>query len=218
MTTARNILTLALESMNRLSPGEAIDADLAASCLRRLNSIADDMGAGRQMLFRDLFTSSAVTGQTLTIGAGGFAALQPGDEVIQAVADGFELSPITMQQYNAILVKTSTGRPGSFAFDGLATVYLYPAAAGQTITLLTRANYAVFADLDTVYMMPSGYENAFATCLAVAMAPALLGKVSADLVRAKKEAMFNVANNAVRPAILNANPYSQRFNIFNGSY
>ena len=220
MTTARTILTLALESMNKLSPGEAIDADLATSCLRRLNSIADDMGAGRVMLFRDVLTSGAVTGQTLTLGTGSFATISPGDEVIQAVADGFELSPITLQQYNAILVKTSGGRPNTYAYDGLATVYLYPVAAAHIITLMTRAGYAQFADLDTAYTMPSGYQGAFAACLAVAMAPALIGKVSADLVNAKKEAMFNVANNAVRPAILNTDPYNRpkRFNIFNGTY
>ena len=220
MTTARTILTLALESMNRLSPGEAIDADLAASCLRRLNAIADDMGAGRAMLFRDLLTSGAVTGQTLTLGTGSFAAISPGNEIIQAVADGFELSPITLQQYNAILVKTSGGRPNTYAYDGLSTVYLYPVAAGHIITLMTRAEYSQFADLDTVYTMPSGYQGMFSTTVAVAMAPALVGKVSADLEKAKKEAMFNVANNAVRPAILNTDPYNRptQFNILNGSY
>jgi len=64
MTTARTIITLALEAMNRLAPGEALDADLAAVCLRRLNAIADDWSARRDLLpvasFSDLDTANVV--------------------------------------------------------------------------------------------------------------------------------------------------------------
>lgn len=204
MTTARNIITLALEGMNKLSPGEAIDADLAAACLRRLNSIADGWGAGRDMLFRDVITSGAVTGVSLTLGSGAFAAVASGDQPAQIVADNYPVEPITMQQYNEILQKTTAGRPLFWAWDGASTVYLYPAAAGQTIGILTREAFAVFADLDTVYSMPSGYEGAFAASLAVAMAPALLGKVPDALERAERKALFGVQGSNIRPAIVSA--------------
>ena len=210
MTTARTIISLALESMNRLSPGEVLDADLAASCLRRLNAIADDWSAGRDMTPQDVIASGAVTGPSLQLGAGAFAAIAAGEEIISAQSDGYPMSLVTMQQYNDIRLKAQGGRPEVYAHDGLATVYLYPASSGNTISLLTRAPFAIFADLDTAYTLPSGYQGAFAASLAVAMAPALLGGVTPGLAAAKKEALFNVANANVRPAMVSANPLSPR--------
>lgn len=210
MATARNIVTLALESMNKLSPGETLDADLSTACLRRLNSIADDWSAGRDMMFQDQIVSGAVTGTSLTLGTGSFASITPGDELLNLTADNFPMGPITIQQYANIYNKTATGRPQSWVSDGLSTVYLYPASSGSTIAITTRKSFASFADLDTVYTMPSGYEGAFAASLAVAMAPALLGKVSADLIAKERRALFNIAGNAVRPAIVDASPLARR--------
>jgi hypothetical protein len=219
MVTARTIITLALESMNRLSPGEVLDADLAAACLRRLNAIADDWSAGRDMTPQDVIASASVTGSSFTLAAGPFAAIGPGDEIMAAQADGFPMTSITMEQYNGIQLKEQGGRPEVWAFDGLATVYLYPAAAGNTLSLLTRAPFSSFVDLDTEYTLPSGYQGAFAASLAVAMAPALLGGVNASLLLAEKRARFNVANANVRPAMLSANPltpHSAGGNILKG--
>lgn len=218
MATGRNIVTLALESMNRLSPGEALDADLAAACLRRLNSIADDWNAGRDMMFQDQMVSATVSGSTITLGTGSFAAITPGDEIIAIQADNVPMSPMTVQQYNAIPVKTTTGRPDLWLHDGLQTVYLYPVAVSNVLSVVARKPFASFADLDTVYTMPSGYEGAFAASLAVAMAPALLGKVPPGLDAAKKAALFNIAGQAVRPAIVNPNPMRRRIggNIYTG--
>jgi hypothetical protein len=210
MITARTIITLALESMNRLAPGETLDADLAAACLRRLNAIADDWSAGRDMTPQDVIASGAVNGASLTLAAGAFAAIPAGEEIISAQADGFPMTLITMQQYNDIDQKDQGGRPEFWAWDGLATVYLYPAATGNTISVLTRAPFASFADLDTGYTLPAGYQGAFAASLAVAMAPALLGGVPPGLLAAEKKALFNVANANVRPAMLSANPLAPR--------
>lgn len=206
MAKARDIMILALESMNKLSPGEALDADLAAACLRRLNSIADDGSAGRDMLPQDQTVTATVSGASITLGTGDFAAISPGDEIIAMQADVVPMDPITIQQYNAIPVKTTQGRPQFWCPDGLSTVYLYPVASGNVMSIVTRKPFTQFADLDTDYAMPSGYSGWFAASLAVAMAPALVGKVTADLMAAKRAATFNIAGSAVRPAIIDANP------------
>jgi hypothetical protein len=211
MTTARTIISLALEGMNKLAPGETLDADLAAVCLRRLNAIADDWSTGRDMAPQDVIASGAVTGTSLTLGTAPFAAITVGEQIISAQADGYPMTPITMQQYNDIRLKTQAGRPEVYAWDGLATVYLYPAASGNTINLLTRAPFASFVDLDTSYTLPSGYQGAFAASLAVAMAPVLLASgVTPSLLLAEKRALFNVGNANVRPAIVSASPLSPR--------
>lgn len=221
MTTARTIISLALEGMNKLSPGEVLDADLAAVCLRRLNAIADDWSAGRDMTPQDVIALGAVTGPSLTLGTAPFAAIAAGEEIISVQADGFPMRPITMQRYNDIWMKTLGGRPEVWAWDGMATVYLYPAATGNTINLLTRAPFSSFADLDTAYTLPSGYQGAFVASLSVAMAPSLLGGVPPGLQLAEKKAMFNVRNTNVRPAIVDTNPLTPRNtcgNILQGGY
>jgi len=210
MTTARTIISLALEGMNKLAPGEVLDADLAAVCLRRLNAIADDWSAGRDMTPQDVIALGTAVGPSLTLGTGAFAAIAAGEEIISVQADGFAMTPITMQQYNDIRLKTQAGRPQVWVCDGLATVYLYPAATGNTISLLSRAPFANFADLDTAYTLPSGYQGAFAASLSVAMAPSLLGGVTPSLLKAEKRALFNVANANVRPAMLPSNPLAPR--------
>jgi hypothetical protein len=192
--------------MNKLSPGEALDADLSAACLRRLNSIADDWSAGRDMMPQDQTVTATVSGSSITLGTGSFATITPGDEIISMQSDTTPMCPITIQQYNAIPVKTTAGRPQFWCPDGVSTVYLYPVASSNVLSIVARKPFASFADLDTAYTMPSGYEGAFAASLAVAMAPALIGKVTPDLMAAKKSALFNIQGNTVRPAVVSANP------------
>ncbi|WP_426076517.1 hypothetical protein [Janthinobacterium sp. PSPC3-1] len=206
MVTARTILSLTLEAMNRLSPGETVDADLAAACLRRLNSIADDWSVGRAMPPQQQIVSGAVTGQSMTLGQGPFASIPAGTEVAQLQADDYPMTPITMAQYNNIYEKVGPGRPELWAYDGLATIYLHPAASGNTINALSRVPFSQFADLDTAYLLPAGYRGAFAAALAVAMAPALLGKVTNELVMAERRAMFRIENANVNPAIISTSP------------
>jgi hypothetical protein len=88
-------------------------------------------------------------------------------------------------------------------------VYLYPVASGNVLSVVTRKPFTAFADLDTAYTMPSGYEGALAATLAVAMAPTLVGKVTPDLMAAKRAALFNISHGTVRPAIVNANPLTR---------
>ncbi|OEZ46706.1 hypothetical protein JAB1_46440 [Janthinobacterium sp. MP5059B] len=206
MVTARTIISLALEAMNRLAPGEVVDADLAAACLRRLNTIADDWSVGTTMPPQDQIVSGMVAGPALTLGIGDFAAIAPGDQVEQLQADDFPMTPITMAQYNNIQLKTTGGRPEVWARDGLSTIFLYPASSGSIINVLSRKAFSQFADIDTDYLMPAGYKGAFSASLAVAMAPTLIGKVTADLVLAEQRALFRIKNGNIRPAVLSANP------------
>jgi len=202
MPTARTIITVALEGMNRLSPGETADADLLAIALRQLNNIADQWSAGRAYLFKDAFVSGAVTGASLTLAAGSFAAIPLGRAIIGATADSYAMQPMSMADYRDIYDKTSTGTPQYYAHDGAATVYLYPVAAGETILIHANVELSQFADLDTNYTMPSGYQAGFAAALAVALAPALLGNVTAALLTSERRATHGIVGSNMRPAIL----------------
>ena len=208
MPTARAIITLSLESMNRLSPGEVVDSDLAAMALRQLNAIADQAGAGRDALFKQAFISGVVTGPSIALAAGVFSSIGVGDEIEGLTADNYPMSPITMAQYNSIFFKLSPGRPMFYAYDGAATVFLYPAAIANTMVIQSRVDLSQFADLDTNYPMPSGYLKFFSTALAVALAPSLLGGTPPELKEMATSAKWSIEGTNIRPAIIGGNPIS----------
>lgn len=185
MTTARTIIRNALTfGLNRLSPGESEDADLFGRCLDALGSIVDEINGGKAMLWREAFTvSSAITGPSALLGVA-WPSLASGDEILGATVQysaghDIPLDPITLGQYERITDKSQASLPRLFAHDGAATVFLYPAAAGQTVTLRTKQAAQTFADLDTNYSMPAGYRAALEALLAEKMAPTL----NADMVQ-----------------------------------
>lgn len=211
MTTARSIIGAALTfGLNRLSPGETLDADTASVALDALNHIADEMNGGRSFLFREILTASAsgISGPSGTLGST-WTALSPGDEVLGATySDGsadIPILPWTMAQYQTAPLKSTTGAPQYYCPDGLATVYFWPACGGQFVTLRTRAAVADFADLDTDYSMPKGYKSALSALLAEKLAPTMIGGVTPAIRASAQGARQRLASQAVNPAILVGN-------------
>lgn len=211
---ALDVITDAYERLNRLSPGETLNADDAAFGFRRLNLLVDEIGAETALLFQSILTSAAQTG-AITLGAGSWAAVAPGSEIVSVTVDGWPIAPLTMQQYNELYDPTTTGSPMLYAPDGLSTVYLYPVPNGQTIQLQTRKGVRAFADQTTAYTVPPGVESYLGAALAVRLAPAILGRLPPELVRAER------ASKVVRldPAIIDVGSYNSNRgagNILNG--
>lgn len=218
MPTARSIITSALSfRLNRLSPGEALDADTAATCLSGLNTLVDEVNGARVGLFREILTAGTVTAATGTLGTT-WATLAPGEKILGATyADGSEtevIDQITMAQYHEISNKGDVGDPIYFAHDGGATVYFYPVPTSRVVTLRTREAVSDFADLDTNYVMPKGYESAFSALLAELLAPQQ-GGVTPSIAKAAFAGRARMRAQSMIPAILN--PPSERANIINGS-
>lgn len=207
MPTARTIIEDALTfGLNRLSPGESADADTLAVCLRALNSIVDEWNGAKSFLFREILTASgsSISAASAALGTA-WSSLSPGDEILGATyADSGQdnlLSPLTMEQYQAIPDKTQTGEPEYFAHDGLATVYFYPVPTGHTITLRTKQVVSDFADLTTDYSMPKGYKSALSALLAKKLAP-VMGGVTVAIERDASAARLRLMAQAANPAIL----------------
>ena len=209
MTTARSIISGAMTfGLNRLSPGETLDADVAALCLEALNHIADEWNGSKSFLFREIFTvGSALTGTSGTLGTT-WSGLVSGDEILGAtVLDGgvdIPMMPLSLAQYANIAIKTLSTIPSLYAHDGAATVYIYPAPVAKVITLRTKQVVSDFADLDTDYSMPKGYKSALAALLTEKMAPVLLGSITQPIANAARAARSRVASQVVSPAILSA--------------
>ena len=205
MTTALSIIGDAFERCNRLSPGETLSADDAALGLRRLNLLVDEMSGENSFLFRTVLTSAAQTG-AITLGAGAWAAISPGDDVVSATANNFPLAPITMRQYNELYQPSVTGVPTVYAQDGLNTIYLWPTPNGQTIKLQTKSTVSQFADQTTDYTLPDGYKSALGAALAVRIAPSILGDVPAHLIRTEAKLMGNISR--YEPAIVGVDSFT----------
>ena len=208
MTKARVVIRNALTfGLNRLSPGEQEDADLFGRCLDALNSIVDEMNGGKGMLWREvLTTSAAISGASAQLGVA-WPTLASGDQILGATVQymagaDLPLGSITMEQYQSIPVKATASLPNVYAHDGAATVYFYPACAGQTITLRTKQAASNFADLDTEYVMPAGFQSAFEDLLAERMAQTLIGDVTRTVSRNAGRARRRLKAQAISPAIL----------------
>lgn len=194
----------AAERLNRLSPGETLNADTAAFLFRRLNLLVDELSTQAQILSYSALTSNAQTGN-ITVGTAPWTAIAPGDDVVSATADNYPMTEITMKQYNELFTPTLAGRPSFWANDGLNTLYLWPVPAGNVIKLLTKKNVMAFADQTTVYVAANGWANALGASLAVRAAPSILGKVPKELLDAERTALRNVSR--LEPAILNVDSY-----------
>lgn len=200
------IITDAYERCNRLSPGETLNADDAAFGFRRLNLLVDEMSASNTFLFKSVLTSAAQAG-AITLGAGAWLAIAPGDEIVSATANNLRLAPISMRQYNELSQPTTTGMPTVYAQDGLGTVYLWPVANGQTIKLQTRTGVAAFADQTTNYTMPDGYASALGAALAVRIAPSILGTIPPYLLKAEIKCMGAISR--YEPAIIDVDSFTK---------
>jgi len=207
MATARAIISGALTyHLNRLSPGETLDADLGALALTALNDVVDEIDGAEVLLYQEIRTSGTVTGTSGTLGVT-WAGLGSGNDIHSATVSyqtgmDIPLSPITIEQYQAIPQKATAGIPQFYAHDGAATVYFWPAASGQTVTLVTRSPLSSFADLDTVYVMPGGFQSGLSFMLAERLAPSLVGGVPASVSTGARAARNRLAAQTADPAIL----------------
>lgn len=206
---ALDVIQSAYERCNRLSPGETLGADDAAFGFRRLNELVDELSAQDAFLYQSIFASATVTGATITLGAGSWASIAIGSQLISGEASSFPMAPITMEQYGQIYDNTLAGVPRVFAHDGLATVSLYPVPTAIVVKLQTRVGAAAFADQNTTsYSVPGGWKAALSAALAVRIAPNILGNLPPALERAEKKLMGAVDRSD--PKILDVLSYTSQ--------
>ena len=204
--TALSVITAAYHKLNKLSPGETLDADSAALAFDELNLIVDTLSAKRQFLYKDVLTTGTQTGN-ITLAAGDWATIPAGTDIVSMTAAAIEMAPITMSQYNALYDPTLAGTPQVWAHNGLSTVYLWPVPTAVAMVMHTATGVATFADQTTSYPTPQGYQAYLAAALAVVLAPPILGRLPPELVRAETQAKSGVGN--YEPAIVDVYSYTQ---------
>jgi hypothetical protein len=206
MTTARAIIQDCLTwRLNRLSIGETMDADTADRCLSALNSVIDEINGG-MMLWREILVTGTVTGATASLSTV-WAPIKYGDPILGATYrtsnTDLPIEAITLQQYHErVAVKTITGLPASFAYDGADTLYFYPVPAGVSVTLRSQEARPDFADLDTAYSTPDGWQSGLSALLAETVAPWILGGIPPAVSKAANVARRRLMAQTLVPAII----------------
>lgn len=224
MTTAREIIEDALTfRLNRLSPGESVDADTLAVCLRALNSVVDEINGGRTLGYREgLITSTgAVSGASVPLNS--WAGMAAGDKVLAlswsdgAGGDQSPMAEITMAQYQAIADKTTTGNPEVWAFDGWS-LFVFPVPVSKHLHARVKLSVVEFADFDTVYSLPQGYPSALTDMVSMRLAP-VMGGLTPAIQGAGNAAKLRLMSQMMRPAMLDATDVTQerwQFDIARG--
>lgn len=210
MATARQIITTALTvHLNRLTPGETLDADVGGFCLDALNDIVDEWSGSGTVLWREsLFASASLSGASVDL-ATAWPTLNVGADILGATYNNgygdFLIRSATMQEYHELVRVKSlvSGVPRLWAFDGQTTLYFYPGLVAIPVTLRVKAGVSDFADLDTAYSMPKGYKAGFSAVLASRVGGTLVGKVSPEVRTAANAATKALGARAMVPGIIN---------------
>lgn len=215
---ALEVITDSYERLNRLSPGETLDADAAAFGFRRLNLIVDQMSARRPFLFKAVQTSAVQTGN-ITLAAGSWAAIPAGTEIASIAVDNVEIAELDYDQFQRLYDTTTAGSPVCWAFNGLSTIVFHPVPNGQPIKILHFVGVSAFADQTTSYTVPQGYADALGASLACSLSAPILGRLPPELKAAERAAMGAIWGH--RPKIIDVGTYSGptgKYNIVNGMY
>lgn len=185
-TTAQLIINQAMEDIGAIASGETPNPEESADCLIRLNQLIALWDTEYLNIFCTQRATYALTGSRTTpyqIGPSGSDFVTPRPIAIRAAnvktnAGGYEfgLKMVTVEEYNAIVEKTSIGEPPEVLYydDDYpnALLYLYPwPSAADSLILSTWEQLTQMASLSATFDFPPGYQEALEWNLAVSIAP-----------------------------------------------
>lgn len=223
--TARTLLQDALQDCGVLDPIETIGAEQADHGLRALNRIIDQWKADSLFVHASTDVSATFSGATAAVGASltvntdAPIRFLPGCYYVKGT-ESYPLTELTQQQYSDIGNKSSAGDPYAFYFDrkipGTVTVYPVPSSA-ITYHFQVLSKLSAFADLDTAYSLPDGYQAALHYTLCERLPTAYNLPIDPANAAAARNARALIRRNNIRVPILGAmDNGGPVFNIING--
>lgn len=228
MTTARQIVTKALQKVGVLTISEQPDSEMANDALYQLNAMLSSWSNDSMLInVRAWETFNLVAGTALyTIGSGQtFNTTRP-MFIIQAYArlnnQDYNVDVIDDENYNFIQDKSLTGIPYVMNYDngydvGKIRLYFVPDQAYQ-LFILSEKPLTSFA-LDDVVTLPPGWEDALIFNLAVRLSPDYGQEISATTNAMAKETKGAIRTAILRNRTMDAEPgVGVKPNIYNGWY
>jgi len=230
MTTALDIVTRALVTINAIQAGEAPSAQEAADGIVSLNDLLQSLGNEGLTIASVGAESFSLNGSSsYTIGTGGnFNTARP-VKVTNAYytvnSVDYPVRILTMTQYQDISVKSTTGTIlDAIAVDyayPLARVYTWPVISSGTLTMNMEKHVASVAATDVLSLQP-GYERMLRYNLAAEMLPEYMSVpagVAQDIVAKAQQSKSNIKRVNYKPMrLVNDVPTSRysRGNIKSG--
>jgi hypothetical protein len=224
-TTARTIITRAMQKIGVLVKSEPPSADEADDALASLNALIASWSNDSLNVYArtwENFPLSAAA--SYTIGTGGtFNTTRPMDIIEAHVRSGsidYPLGIITDEAYNSISYKNLSGIPEFLNYSNaypLSIIRLYPIDTSQTLYILSEKAVTGFATLDTAFSLPDGWERALIYNLALELAPEYQQQPDPSVVKIAGESLGAIRTKVAQVRTMDA--YPQNFavrNIYSG--
>lgn len=204
MTTARTIVSNALQRLGINAAGETPSAEDAALCFELLNTMLDGWATESMFAHAQAWVVFALPANTTT------RTIGPGAQVDVArpirVEEGsfcrfsnidYPLTPIGAEKYGDIGLKTITGAWPAFVHYQptvpTGTLNFWPATSGDvTVHLNTQVIVSQFANLDQDYTLPPGVKRAIELSLVEEIAVPFGRSVPARMEKQAASARANV--------------------------
>lgn len=186
MTTARTLITQALKDLGAIAVGETPTADEAQDALEALNQMVQVWQTEAMVVYaksQQVFTYPTTGQQSYTIGpTGNFVTTRPiridaaynrdrndNDYLLYVAKDFTDYSNLVTKNVTANLVTVIYYDP---TYPN-GTIYNWPTPNDSSYRLVmwTWTSVTEFTTLDTVIVLPPGYEEALRTNLAVRLSP-----------------------------------------------
>lgn len=228
MTTARQIITRAMQKIGVLIKSEPPSADEADDALASLNALISSWSNDSLMIFARSLESFPLTGaESYTIGVGGdFNTVRPTNIVDAYVRQGTTDLPLAIiddETFAGIITKNVSGLPYALNYSNsypLGVIKTYPLGlGGYTLFLLTEKPATGFATLDTVLNLPDGWERALIYNLAIELAPEYAQKPDAVILKIAAESLGAIKTKVAQVRGMDAYPSNIGVqNVYTGWY
>lgn len=226
--TALDLITDALIEIGAHDLGQAVPADEAALCLRKLNQMLERWATSPSMYPVLPEVTVPLNGAaSYTIGpTGNVVATRPIriDRATCVDTNGFEypVNVLSRPEWDDIPNKDVTGGPVSDVwYDASVTngrVYVYPKADSEySLKLDVTSSIFTFSNLSTASTLPVGYHSAIVANLAVELAPSFQRPASPDLVKRAAGSVRALKRSNTEPLLVDVGLQSQQvFEISRG--
>lgn len=229
MTTARDIVTKALQKNGVLTKDDNLSGDEASDGLFSLNAMLSSWSNENLLVYATTFESFPLQNNkaTYTLGAGGdFDTVRPIDISNAYVRQGgidYPLSIISQEAYDSSPIKDVGSIPDTVSTDNgfpLMTLSFFPAPyAGLTVFLRTLKPLVDLTSLDTVLSLPSGWERALIYNLAVEIGGEYGAQIDQVTYQIAQESKGMIKKAVAKNRPMDAYPQiGRRDNIYSGYY
>lgn len=227
MTTARQIITRAMQRNGVLTKNEALDGDEAIDGLSALNDMLSSWSNDSLLIYARLSESfPLVSGQpAYTIGAGGdFDTARPLQILTAFTRIGnidYNIGIINENTFDGIPQKNiSNSIPEVMYYDGgfpLGTIRIYPVPTVGTLHIRSEKQLTTLPTLDTDLEFPPGWERALIFNLALELASEYGQPVDQATYQIATSALGKIKTAVARNKMMDAYPQSGRNdNIYSG--